>query len=221
MDSAVSEASTMLYLTDTPSPFLEGMAAQQQHTSRRRGPVKRQSSCLSGTELMAQTSDYLAQQQLSWVQLWPNQSQHAQLSWPAADAAYGMPAQQMPLAAPMLQQPQLQESASGNMLNSYGLEGHMGPMQAAVLGHIDAAAGTMPAPALVLDAASVAAAYDPAAATVPAAANMRAPQHRLPKRRASAPHLAAAAAAANQPMFKCVPHTSGADCQCTQCLCAR
>lgn len=216
-----------MYMSETPSPSLmDGMSIPQQQPNRRRGPVKRQSSCLSGSEVMAQTADFLAQQQVGWVQLWPAnyQPQHTQQQlssmagpWGTMDAAYAMSAQQVSsgaVAAPLMPHHQLQASSSGSMLSAYGSEapaGQMGGMAVASGGLYDAAAGaSMPGPVLGLDPAAAAAVAAPA----PAPAAMRAPQHRLPKRRASAPHLAAA-------QSQRVPHTGGPDCQCTQCLCAR
>lgn len=231
--SAVSEASTMLYNSDTHTPgLMETMAMPQQHgdhlhhqQSSRRRPVKRQSSCLSGAELMAQTADFLAQQQVSWVQLWPADTpahvpQPAQCT-SAWSASCTSPQQMAPLpAAAMVQQPQLQASSSGNTLDSYGYEaaaGHVGPMQAAVLAAAAAGGAALPGPPGVLGPEP--GAYPAATA---ASAAQRAPHHRLPKRRASAPHLAAVAATnSQQTMFKCIPHTGGPDCQCTTCLCKR
>lgn len=218
----------MLYISDTHTPgLMEAMAMPhqpqhdhhhpQQRSSRRR-PVKRQSSCLSSAELMVQTADFLAHQQVSWVQLWPTDNTPADLPQPAQHtSAWGGASCTSPqqAAAMVQQQPQLPASSSGNNLDSYGYEaaaGQLGPMQAAVLDA--AAAGGAALPGLEPGA------YP--AATAAGAAAQRAPHHRLLKRRASAPHLAAAAATnSQQGMFKCFPHTGGPDCQCTTCLCKR
>lgn len=223
--SAVSEASTMLYISDTHTPGLMETMAMPQHqhhhqqSSSRRRPVKRQSSCLSGAELMVQTADFLAQQQVSWVQLWPADTpahvpQHTSASCTSQQQMAPLP------AAAMVQQPQLQASSSGNTLDSYGYEaaaGHVGPMQAAVLDAAAAGGAALPGPPGVLGPEP--GAYPAATA---AGAVQRAPHHRLPKRRASAPHLAAVPATnSQQVMFKCIPHTGGPDCQCTTCLCKR
>jgi hypothetical protein len=130
-----------MYMPETPSPSpMDGMALQQQQPIRRRGPVKRPASCLSGAELMAQTADFLAQQQLGFVQLWPANHQQ-QLSsmggpWGTMDAAYAMSAQQVStFPAPLMPHHQLQASSSGSILSAYGSEaaaGQMGGMPAGV-----------------------------------------------------------------------------------------
>jgi len=189
----------MPWIADPQIPNTMGPAAPAQHGSRKHKPVKRQASAMSGAELL-QPAHFAASQQVGWVQLWPasyqlQQQQLASLGASSASTGAVVPAAVLPAA--YMQTP-TQSGTAGAAVNSYGYEAAAGQLPSGVLGMPLAGTSNLagpPGPAMQ-------------------------PERRLPKRRASAPHLLAAPTQ-RQPMYKCVPHIASPECQCTQCLCAR